>query len=69
MLSIVPICILWRVLIMQIKFNTPEEKAAFQRLLFEILLALAKGIRSEDKDQTYLRAVRNTEELYYSVDE
>jgi len=53
---------------MQIKFTDPNEKAAFQRMLFEILLALAKGIKGEDKDQTYLRAVSNTEELYYSVE-
>ena len=51
---------------MEIKLKTPEDKAIFQRMLFEILLALAKG-HDEEKDETYFRAVSNTEELYYSA--
>lgn len=52
---------------MEIKLKTPEDKAIFQRMLFEILLALAKGIHDEEKDETYFRSVSNTEELYYSA--
>jgi hypothetical protein len=49
---------------MELTFKTTEEKAAYYRLLFEILLALAK---ITTKTPTDIRAVENVEQLFYSV--